>query len=588
MLPAFDGKGPGHLAALSGNDKARPGKILMLCTDGKTVYVSSEHFDGLVPRAGPVLLFGQVMAALESAYAEFNNLLGYTHQDIESRATYMTFQLDVDLSGGGSGDDARPDRYCYYTEQVGYLMPTVNEAEDFDIQVIKSKLTDANMPMIKRDLAHYLYFFYPLAFYTHHYEKAEQFWLHHAIAAWSEGRFPATPGFTPLNFEEHFWAPFNGMHISGEDTPHHIASHGIGMAPLIDYLVGLEGDGFIKRIFDGLATHKIALEAVLEGTEGSEAVWWPGFFKEYIGGDIYGVNADRFLERVSGTFTIDSAGDTLKHFDADYPDLSAKLYRIDLDYEAMRERGTFGFKLGPASLNLDYLEVLVFGLRDGELEFLDEGVDFALGDLGAYRSLVVAVVNSASEEPYTENLRIELDIRAEVSDWPWRFVYIVLRDVGAKVESYTPAYDRYDTTTTWNLTLSHQPYEVEKQGNTFVGRKDKIYDWGTYTTHEKGIMTITVNETTRDILNFAVVDTMISEEGEDTHIDRAAGHGIPYYWHDNEFLQHMLYSDIGSHLTEFMWTSVQNEGTWHEIHYRVLEVVSYENASIEFYWSDSE
>jgi hypothetical protein len=97
-----------------------------------------------------------------------------------------------------------------------------------------------------------------------------------------------------------------------------------------------------------------------------------------------------------------------------------------------------------------------------------------------------------------------------------------------------------------------------------------------------------VNETTRDILHFAFVDTMISEEGEDTHIDRAAGHGIPYYRHDDQYLQQVLDSNIGAHLTDFMWTSVQNEGTWHEIHYRVLEVVSYENAGIEFYWSDSE
>jgi hypothetical protein len=143
------------------------------------------------------------------------------------------------------------------------------------------------------------------------------------------------------------------MHISGEDTPHHIASHGIGVSPLIEYLVGLEGDEVIKRVFDGLAAHRIALEAVLEGT--------------------------------------------------------------------------LRLKLGPGSLNFDYVRILVFGLKDGEPEFLDEGVDFTVGDLEDYGSLVVAVVNSASEEPYTENLRTELDIRAGVSDWPWRFVYIVLR-----------------------------------------------------------------------------------------------------------------------------------------------------------------
>lgn len=567
-------------------------KVHIAAVDKTHKVILTPRFGAAVENDGPVELLGEVCANLELIFDEFNRVLGYAEEYIlEDKVKYMPDWFDVRLSKTGSVTDiARPDRFCYYTQEAGWIPGWVYEyhAKDFDIHLYQSKLTGENMSLIRRDLGHYLYYLYPLLFYAQDYQKTEQYWLHHAIASWSEGLFPPVSNFVPLNFTSHIAAPFNGMHIAGELSPNQVQSHGIGMSALIKHLVNTEGEVVIQRIFVALDDHKIALEALQEGTLQEENVWWPGFFKEYIRGNIYNVGSDTFLQKASETWNVRSASDTLKHFDKRYKDLSAKLFRIDLNYSNLRERGTVEFKIGPQSLNLDYVKAMVFGLKDGKLEYLDEGVDFAVGGLQGYTSLLVAVINSASEEPYTGDLAIELDVRPKVSDWPWRYMYLILRNVEADVQSYTPAYDRYDTTKAWSLTFSQQAYEMEKHGSRFTGRKDQIYDWGTHTTQEKGRVTVTVNETTRDVLTFSMIDTTIAESGEDTDIWEVECSQIAHTWHDEHILQQHLTSNVGAHLSKAMWTSVRNKDTPHEIHYKLLSIVSLDHASIEIYWADTE
>ena len=45
---------------------------------------------------------------------------------------------------------------------------------------------------------------------------------------------------------------------------------------------------------------------------------------------------------------------------------------------------TLKFKLGPQSLNLDYVKALVFGITENNLTFISEGTDFLIGNLNKY------------------------------------------------------------------------------------------------------------------------------------------------------------------------------------------------------------
>ena len=59
---------------------------------------------------------------------------------------------------------------------------------------------------------------------------------------------------------------------------------------------------------------------------------WEPFLREYVTGNIYNVPKGEFLLYRSGSFLLKSDTDRTKSFTDSYPDLSAKLYMIGLNF----------------------------------------------------------------------------------------------------------------------------------------------------------------------------------------------------------------------------------------------------------------
>ncbi|MEJ2614932.1 MAG: hypothetical protein P8Z35_08240 [Ignavibacteriaceae bacterium] len=189
--------------------------------------------------------------------------------------------------------------------------------------------------------------------------------MHHAIAAWSEELYSTDNFISPLDFNLHYKIPFNGIQSFLETSPSILESHGIGMSALIKHLTKTYGNNIVGKFFNGLKTNPNALEVILDTLNyvynTPESIWWPNFFKEYISGNIYNVQGDKFLNNITKTIEFND-GDTLKHIDETYKDLSAKLFRININSTDTKNNKSLNFKLGPSSLNLDYVKVLVFGI----------------------------------------------------------------------------------------------------------------------------------------------------------------------------------------------------------------------------------
>ncbi len=309
-------------------------------------------------------------------------------------------------------------------------------------------------------------------------------------------------------------------------------------------------------------------------------------FKEYITGNIFNISSDAFLSKIASLdelHFIDET-DTLKTFDRTYPDLSAKLCRINIS-QKFKEKGKLKFKIGPSSLNLDFVEVLVFGLINDQLVFINRGTDFIVGELGDYSSLIACVVNSGNEPPYSGNSNINLEIKSNLRDWNWPYVNILIRNIEADVEMYSPYYNRYDTVKAWSITLfGHQPYEVNKEGNVFTGKKDRVYDWGTYMTHEIGNMKISIDESNYNILSFVLNDSLIYDLNINTW--KFEGFNIPFVWQSETKLEQRLENNVQSHITKLEWFMVENAGLTSERQFRLLQIVDDSNASIEITWSN--
>ncbi len=365
-------------------------------------------------------------------------------------------------------------------------------------------------------------------------------------------------------------------------------THGIGMAPLIDFLMkNYNPDGeLLYQIYNEIIKYNnhLPTDFLLRTIQTPENIWWPQFVEEYLLRYVYNIPPQSFIEKIpqEDEITFLNTSDTLKYFDKSYPDLSAKLCKISVP-DDLKDNSLLNLQLGPSSLNLDYVKLLVFGLENDNLVLVNKGIEFSISDIEKYSTLVACVVNSGNEEPYLGKLDIDLEIRLKVSKYP--YLNIVLRNIGTMVESYSPYYERYDTSS-WNLTFSSQPYEMTKIGNEYVGLKDKFYDWGVNgITHEIGKIIVSMDENSKSIINFWIDHKMIGNDDIDTSIHKAEGNNIPFYWQSETSLQQYLDHDVYARLKTFEWYSSQKTGS-QESNYRTIKIVPNDVASIEFYWSN--
>jgi len=247
-------------------------------------------------------------------------------------------------------------------------------------------------------------------------------WLMISVAEWAQELVlppAARSSYVAPDFAGRWKVPFHGLSIP---QGYNMSDHGVGWAPLLKHLAeGQGGATTVTAAFHEVLNQPNGVNALLTSVSEAEYIWLPGFFRKYIAGELYDVQADSFLTTIGQAeeFTIDGIEDTLRHFVHPYPDLSAKLYRVNLRFGNLSEDATITFAVGPQSLNVGYVDVVVFTYAGGELAYqsmADEVTIAGVRELTASGyDLVAAVVNSASEPPYEGTSNIELDVMVSPS-----------------------------------------------------------------------------------------------------------------------------------------------------------------------------
>ncbi|MDX1700453.1 MAG: hypothetical protein R3250_07550, partial [Melioribacteraceae bacterium] len=180
-----------------------------------------------------------------------------------------------------------------------------------------------------------------------------------------------------------------------------------------------------------------------------------------------------------------------------YRDLSAKLFKVDIKSEKLKSDGVLNFKIGPESLNLDYIKLLIFGISNNKLTLLSEGIDVIVGNLDSYQGLLACVVNSGNESPYTGTSKIELSIRSIDSLPPEGIMTIsakFLEDLYLKT-----ATDEYDI-----IGADYIDHYVTGKvklinDSTYWGEWDEDDQIGY---HHKGSMTVVIDPLTKNLKYF--------------------------------------------------------------------------------------
>ena len=258
----------------------------------------------------------------------------------------------------------------------------------------------------------------------------ENYWLIASIPIWAEKMFPRNESHIPSLYDwndedlnkfkifckwNYALEILNGLpYKENKKIKKSIYNHFIAFSSLIEYLANniTKKEMVIIDIQNNILSKKSSVDGLIATMNETENIWWPNFFKEFIQSNIYNVPIDEFLKNITETIEFNDY-DTLKYADKTYNDLSAKLFRININSEEIKNNKSLNFKLGPESLNLDYVKTLVFGIRNNNLVFISEGIDFSLGNLYQFDGLIACVVNSGNEPPYTGTSEIKLDIRAK-------------------------------------------------------------------------------------------------------------------------------------------------------------------------------
>lgn len=317
-------------------------------------------------------------------------------------------------------------------------------------------------------------------------------WLNEATAVWSEEKFSSIDGYVSDIRDGWEHAPFNGFQKGGEGKDKEtVGGHGYGMSAVIKYLVNRYGEDIIKTIYERIlaegSTQLLGetLSPVLALSQVTEnpAEWLTDFFREYLLNKVYFVNQkDWVVGFLADDYQIKSDEDNLKVYTHSYPDLSARLYNIQLMYPDIDESSSVSFTASYEGTEITVFKYKTIGVGPEstvQIEYLAYGFDQIsvanvkdLTDEDA--DLLVLVTNYTHIPPYTGTTDISLKI--EVVESQPAPVYNrcgVQIEVLGHYHEFTDENSRdYDSD---GAIYSWESYPGSFTGNTFTGSYSRSY-----------------------------------------------------------------------------------------------------------------
>ena len=349
-------------------------------------------------------------------------------------------------------------------------------------------------------------------------------WLDIAIQHWSEELFSDPLDFKyPSKFPSFFMQPFDGLEIFADEN---IYNHGIGMSCVIKYLTekSFFGTAGIDKLYkntlysnvnDGTDRTTIFLNSIDSPVE----EWLPDFFKEYISGNIYNQSHKSIVSLWDDTWYIDSADDTIEVFSTSDPgkskylDLSAKKFKIALDYEPPDTSYKMLFNMSWPGANLDGLSMVIFGLKSGKIEYLGraDAQDFVIPNLKSYwademKEFLVVLVNSNITQ-YDYLGESDIDLTVKINQAPVYSMCSVTMNIPVETRTFNSGTNEEEFGT--RLFPNMYPRAIGSfNGNTWTGYFDED-EW-------KGEIVVTLNDNFDMVLNMNFSYTILNEKSSGT------------------------------------------------------------------------
>ncbi|MFC1799664.1 hypothetical protein ACFL2Z_01975 [Candidatus Eisenbacteria bacterium] len=385
-----------------------------------------------------------------------------------------------------------------------------------------------------------------------------RYWLDEATASYCEELFPDTPDdYVPISFRGRHLAPLGGMHKEGTGA----GKHGYGMASMIKYLRGRFLSTTLTNYYDDVWLGKHPVDAVIFNSN-ETTDWFGPFFREYLTGDIYSVEADTWASAVPEVlvFRIDAPDDTLKLFQFWCPNMGALLHRVELDYPGIGENSTITFSLIGLYRAETEISVLKYN-GTGEMELIDHSltsveVDQISNLTAAGYDLYGLVTNRIATPPYTDSTAIFLNVKVE-EDLALTGCYAVVRDIDAEFLT------EYPDTTFSQASGTHgtgfpmgEGAEVVFSGNTLTQSHDYLGNDGN---HYTGSMTVTFDAAFENVLSFSAQSTISKNDWINT--STLSGQNIPISTLEPNIVFKVSGSETCGRITGMTWSDQRRTHT---------------------------
>jgi hypothetical protein len=381
------------------------------------------------------------------------------------------------------------------------------------------------------------------------FSAARNLWWYNAVSDWSEFMFSSQPathvtGYLAGN-ESNLCS---GLRAGAGSETSTSWLHGHGGSPLVKFLMEDSrcGKAGLARCYASIKEGTEATAALIEATYDTEHYWLPDFYQQYLQGSIYNVNSGVFVESSRLAGTMNTAGDTLKEFQDDFPDLSAKLYLVDLSTGALPSGSSIGFEVDASQTNEDYVTTLIYRLKDNQLEYVARGLNVTVSGARELAEsgydLVACIVNASNEEPFTGSSPLELTVRVlKAPPFTWCRISVGLTVVFLDSDD-TTHYEAERLEPRWTAT-------GQMTENSFTWEIDSTYH-GNTNTH--GTMSVTIDPATMTVVSFAANATTVDAWG--TSYWSLAGNALPQVdYYPNSLTCGLEGTATCSALTSFVW-----------------------------------
>jgi hypothetical protein len=247
------------------------------------------------------------------------------------------------------------------------------------------------------------------------------YWVEEASSVWAEELFSSIPNYCSVNSRNgHQMAPFAGFFKGAEGNAQNQQYHGYGMSALIKYIADKYGSDKLVKVFEEAQKGSTILNAFNNALPVHLYDVYPDFIDQYIQGQVYSdMGPANLLSETAGEFTISAAKDTLKVFESTYPGLSAKVYKIDINYAGFTEEHSLLLKTSAGT------KKLIYKLKGGELTLLGSTFgNFNVTDLPSIQkenALLLVVVVHHFYTDLKEKLEVRVNTTQPVNFGGFRF-----------------------------------------------------------------------------------------------------------------------------------------------------------------------